>query len=557
MSRWLVAMLALLLGLSARVGAVPIEARLDRDSMQLGETVQLTVEVQSAGSAQPDFSVLSTDFRLLGTQSSHELSLGDGVRSARTIWTVELEPRRAGSLTIPALAFGKARTTPLQLQVHPAAPLPVSDDAEVFLEAEALPRQPWVQQQVQYTVRLFYRELSDGNLETPQVDGALVRQVGDDHRYQKTVDGKRWRVLERRYALTPQRSGELTVAPVRFQGVVPDVQRRGLFSTGGRQVSAHAPALVLDVRPRPDDWPADVPWLPARQLQVDDQSPLPGQTHVGEPVTRTIRIRAQGADASQLPEIVLDPADGAQVYADQEQRRDHDDGHWLVGERMRKFAFVPDQPGSLHLPAFSVRWWNVTTARMETAGVPGHVVEVLPAAAPASNEPAAPQPAVDAAPVPVPPMGASVAALRKWQLIAGLATFLWLATMALLLYRRVRVTPDPEAAAPRPTVSAQRPQRDFLDACRRSDWAAAERALLAWAASERPGIRSLGQLAAQLDDARQKACIAQLQRARYGGGSTDDMGADLQRALGSGLCWAVARNMRVQMPLPQLYPHQR
>lgn len=552
MIRRLTLMLVLWAGMCAAAGAVQIEASLDRDSVQMGETVQLTVEVQSAASAQPDFSILSGDFQLLGTHSSRELSLRDGVRSAKTIWTVELEPRRAGRLVIPALAFGKARTTPLQLQVHPAATSSVRDDAQVFLESEAVPLQPWVQQQVQYTVRLFYRALSDGNLEAPQVDDARVSQVGDDHRYQKTVNGKRWHVLERRYALTPQRSGVLVVAPVRFRGIVPDGQRRGFFATAGRQVSAQAPALTLDVRPRPESWPAGVPWLPARQLQVEERTAPPAQAQVGEPVTRTIRIRAQGVDASQLPEIVLAAADGAQVYTDQEQRLDHDDGHWVIGERARKFAFVPDRPGSLRLPAFSVRWWNVSEARMETASVPEHVVEVVPAVAPANDQMTMNQAAIDAA-EPIPQTGVGVEEVRKWQMLAGVAALLWLATMVALLRRRGAAPPD----ADEPPPADRRPQRKFLLACQRGDWAAAEKALLAWAGSERPGIRSLGQLLPQLDDTRQKSCIARLQHARYGGGSTDDMGAELQRALGSGLRWATAGQDIHSSAVPQLYPHQR
>lgn len=554
MTRWLITIAVLLVAVPMQVCATQIDAWLDRDSVQLGETVQLTVEVQSAGSAQPDFSVLSGDFHLLGTHSSHQLALRDGVRSSKTIWTVELEPRRAGSLSIPVLAFGKARTAPLQLQVRAAAASSaMPDQKQVFLEVQALPRQPWVQQQVQYTVRLFYQELSDGNLEVPQADGALISQVGDDQRYQKTVNGQRYRVLERRYALTPQRSGELTVAALRFHGVVPDAQRRGWFGTVGRQVSTQAAAVVLEVQPRPDSWPADMPWLPARQLQIEDKAELPAQVHVGELVTRTIGMRALGVDFSQLPEIVLSAPDGAQMYADQEQLLADHDSQWLVGERTRKFAFLPDKPGSLRLPGFRVRWWNVTSGRMETASVPGRAVEVLPAAAIAIDEAAA-QPSAVAAGMQPPLQETNAAVLRKWQLIAAAATLLWLTTMAASLLRR-RADAIP-AQVLQTSPPDERPRRRFLLACQRGEWAGAEAALLSWARRERADIRSLGQLLVQLDDDQQRGCIARLQHARYGGGPTEDMGVDLQRALGSGLIWAGGLHDRAaHTPLPPLYPH--
>ncbi len=62
---------------------------------------------------QPDFGALSQDFNLLGTQSSQQVSIVNGASTTKIVWAVGLEPKRAGRITIPALALGSAKTSPL------------------------------------------------------------------------------------------------------------------------------------------------------------------------------------------------------------------------------------------------------------------------------------------------------------------------------------------------------------------------------------------------------------------------------------------------------------
>src|SRR5262249_39507602 len=101
----------------ARADAPSVRAWLDRDTMHMGETVTLNVEATDATGGQPDFSALSQDFNLLGTQSSQQVSLVNGSSTTKVVWAVGLEPKHAGRITIPALAVGNAKTSPLTLSV--------------------------------------------------------------------------------------------------------------------------------------------------------------------------------------------------------------------------------------------------------------------------------------------------------------------------------------------------------------------------------------------------------------------------------------------------------
>jgi hypothetical protein len=172
---WLFAIALVALGASVPAVAVEVRAWLDRDTMHLGETVTLNIEADSSLAAQPDFSALAQDFNQLGSQSSRSVNIVNGSSSAKTVWAVGLEPRHAGRITIPAIEVGSAHTDPLVLTVLPAAAGAqgrAGDD--VFLAVSADPVTPYVQQQVRYTVKLYYAfNLTKGYLGEPLADGLV------------------------------------------------------------------------------------------------------------------------------------------------------------------------------------------------------------------------------------------------------------------------------------------------------------------------------------------------------------------------------------------------
>lgn len=560
----ILAALLLLASTCAFADAPAVRAWLDRDTIRVGETVTLNVEAKAGVGAQPDFSVLKQDFNLLGTQASQQLSIVNGASESKTLWAVGLEPKHEGPLTIPAFAVGSATTSPLQLTVlaQPAGTQGRAGD-DVFLEVDAQPDAPYVQQQVRYTVKLYYAfDLTDGNLAEPQVDGLAVQRLGQDKSYIATVGARRYHVIERHYALTPERSGPIEIPSLTFRGSALDVGDPTGFFSRGRAVGARSDAVPLSVRPRPSEW-TDAAWLPAQSLLLKDESELPAEVHVGDPVTRTIRLQAQGLGYEQLPELALGTPEGAEVYPDRTETRTRDDGEWLYGERIRKFAFVPNRPGTLTIPGLTLRWWNTAENRTETAELPAHTIHVLPATGAAvastpSTNTATTAPDSEAARSVSPVVAGSArpTSIQRWRLLAIAGFTLWLTTLALWWWmwrRRSSSRREDERAVATVDVSAQRAA--FLRACSLGEFAGAERALVAWARHERTDVRNVGELSARLADEAQRGALADLQRVRYAGASADGVATRLQAAFKNGIEWRDAPMRRAVEPaLPSLYP---
>ena len=549
--------------------AVQVRAWLDRASMQLGETVTLNVEVSDdASAAQPDFNALQQDFKLLGTQSSTSMNIINGQATSKQLWAVGLEPKRAGTFTIPALSVAGTQTQPLSLVVQPSGASTGKAGDDVFLDVDAQPLSPYVQQQVRVTVKLFYAlNLTDGNLEDPHGDGLNASKLGQDAAYTADVDGRRYRVLERHYALIPEKSGALSMAPIVFRGHAVNPNDINSFFNRGHSVSAQVPGATLDVRQRPASSGTDA-WLPAQSLTLSsDGLDLAGGAHVGEPITLTLRLKAQGLGFEQLPELKLPKIDGADIYPDKETTQNRDDGAWLFGERVRKFAIVPNRPGALTIPALSVAWWDIEHDRAASADLPAFPLTIAPAVAtaPLPNMQNAPNAANAASPGVAAPTraltldGSTGTELRTWRMLALVGLGLWgltlLGAVLWLLVRRRRPASMPSGSAPANTADAgaRAARRAFAEACNGDDAPAAARALLAWSRAEGSTARTLGDLARALANDAQRAALAELERAHYGAGEFH--GEPLAAAFRQGLDFAVTAKPSASVSvLPALYP---
>lgn len=525
--------LCLLSPATALAAAPQARAWLDRDSMQLGETVTLNVETTESA-AEPDFSVLDSEFELLNRSSSTSVSIVNGDATSTRLWAIGLKPRREGRLTIPEFAVGSGKTAALQLDVG-AAPVVASAKPgdDLFIEVTADPLNVYVQQQIRVTVKLFFAvNLTDGGLDELAASNAVVQKLGQDRAYDTERSGRRYRVLERRYAVTAEKSGLLELPAVQFRGrALSGNDPNAMFFGRGRTVSTRSDAISIEVRPRPAE-AGRGPWLPAQSLDLRAEGiTAPASGRVGEPLTLTLTVVAQGLGFEQLPELDLPVIDGADVYPDKSVTRSRESGGWIVGERSRKFAIVPKRPGSLQIPGASLAWWNTADNQAATAQSPSFVVDVAPAAAAPAEAPAVSAPAAVA---PAAAAAADGAQTIFWRNIALSSFALWM-TSALLLFwyafwRRRDARPVAAAVA---APAGQR--RDFDQAVSRGDARAVARALQAWARREGFAAGNLGELAHQLDSAAQRSAIDRLQATLYAAGASAALPADLAAAFRDGL----------------------
>jgi hypothetical protein len=329
-------------------------------------------------------------------------------------------------------------------------------------------------------------------------------------------------------------------------------------------LSARGNAVTIMVKPRPNDAPS--PWLPAQAMQLlDESSATPASINVGEPLTLTLRLVAQGLAAEQLPELSMPTIDGAEVYPDQESTQTRDDGEWLRGERVRKFAVVPTRPGALQIPEIGIDWWNVKSGRRERATLGGRVVQVAGVAAPTVSTPAI-QPGSAAAPtIGSADADATVASDSWWKLGTFGFALLWLASMVLIIRSRRSVrndTASPTEPAESRVSSVARVE--WHDAVRSRDGSKLASALIALGRAHDSRCRNLTDVAALLGSDEQRAAILELQASLYGPMPSQDADEHavgrVLAAFSRGPQWQTSETpaqRSQQTGLPELYESRR
>lgn len=547
--------LLLLCCLPWRVSAAEVQATLDRNKVELGETVTLNLRVDGGGAlGAPDLSALSNDFAVLGTSNNTSLSIVNGRRSAELTFGIALRPKHIGHLTIPALNFAGGTTAPLPLKVvAPDSQAAAAGNKDVFVDASAEPQRAYVGEQMTYVVRLYFAtSLSNGGMDEPQANGVELSKLGDDLNYQAERGGRRFNVIERRYALIPQHAGHIEIAPVSFQGELIDMADPNSFFGSTRPVSAVSPAVSIDVRPVPDN-AGKTAWLPARELQLNmEGGPAQNDVRVGQSINLSMNLQATGLPYEALPALSLPALDGATVYPDKPVTGTHVSGPWLIGRRQQSFAVVPNRPGELTIPETTLTWWNVQTDKPEVARIPARHYTVLPAVGAASPQASA---APVTKPADEPPAAAPVAHHAvPWRWIALGSVGLWLVSVfGWLSWRRRKPVLKAAPTAAAPTTSREL-RAAFLLAARGDDAATQAHALLAWARAERPGLANLGGLAGALSSASQREAIDALQRRLYAGDAERALDERLAASFRDGFQWLASEDGRASSVLPPLYP---
>ncbi|QIK37519.1 protein BatD [Caldichromatium japonicum] len=204
------------------------------------------------------------------------------------------------------------------------------------------------------------------SLELPTTDDALLKVFSgptNDIRFEQGVQ----QIIKRFIlTLTPVRTGDLALPPIRVKGTL------GF----GQVYELATDPIRLQVRP---PMPSVRPWLPLKSLILKAHLDREGPLAPGQPVTLVIELAATGGTATQLPSLEKQlAASGLRVYREQAltDTRLSADGQALLAGRTEYYTLIPQNSGRLTLPELSIAWWNLERAVREVARLSPLTLEV-------------------------------------------------------------------------------------------------------------------------------------------------------------------------------------
>lgn len=381
-SYWSLLIIAILMSaaFATRAAVESVAASIDKNPAMADESIVLTVVATgSARGDEFDPSILDDDFVVGRTSVSTQTRVVNFDTTRSTTWTTILIPRKEGSFVLPAFNVGGKTTQPIPLRVIPASSAGPGQAREAFVTAQVDDSVPYVQQVVKYTVKIHLgAELQRGSLPEPTVTNAEIRSLGKDNEYSDIIDGQRYRIIERSYAIIPQSSGLTTIKGPMFEGEIVSRNRTSFsYFNRTRPINRVAPDIELNVQPIPGSFTQQ--WLPSEFVQLNEEwQPALDQIRVGEPITRTITLSALGVAQEQLPEITGDYPPGFKVYPDQPATTSVARDGNIIAQRVENIALIPNREGQFVLPPVRVPWFNLQNNQIEYAEIPPQSINVLP-----------------------------------------------------------------------------------------------------------------------------------------------------------------------------------
>ncbi|MFV9616596.1 MAG: BatD family protein, partial [Gammaproteobacteria bacterium] len=487
---------------TAIVQAANITVTASRNPVTLDSSFHLVYEADSSVDDDPDFSPVYTNFDVLSSSQSTNMRSINGSWSLKKSWDLTLISKEVGRFTIPAINFGKDISPAIQLTVSnstsPNQSSPqgqASIPAKIFLEGSIDKKSGWIQSQFVYSVRLFRTvNITGASLTEPETSDAdaIIRLLSED-RYQSTRKGLRYEVIERRYAIFPQKSGVLKIKPITFEGRVNATQPRSIFDQfrmSGQLKRLRSKTIEVTVKAAPKTINLQ-DWLPASEVQlVEEWSADIQNLTAGEPVTRTVMIAAQGLTGLQLPDLEFDDINGLKQYPDKPVIEDKTDSTGITGYKQVKVALIPARAGTYTLPEIKLQWWNTKTSSKEFAIIPQTVITAIASINTDNNNITTPTPVENKTPLNEKlssdnktklPVTAVASDQAYWKWLAAFFAVAWLYTLILLLKNSKTNRSIDKAKTANPSISVKSVISAVAKHAKNNDAESTRLALIEWA----------------------------------------------------------------------------
>ena len=345
-----------------------VTASVDNQRIAVQQTFRLTIDVDNQHDINSiDLSPLQNKFQIVGRSTQSSFSNINGRMSNKISLVLTLIPLVQGDVKIPSLTVGNAQTDPIQLHISKLTDLPqASHQQDVLIKASVDKNNIFVQQQITYTLKLYVgTQISRANLIPPTITkgDAVFEPIGKGSHDTQIIKGKKYVVYTYQYGLTPQKSGEIKISPAIFKAqkadprfssgfdsMFDDFFNNPLLGSSGKPLTLASNAISIKVKSIPSQFHGK-DWLPATSMHIfDEWDKSEKQFKVGEPITRTITVNAEGLSSDQLPELNLSDVEGIKQYASKGERHQEILDGTKLTSLTTKVTIIPTTSGKITLP---------------------------------------------------------------------------------------------------------------------------------------------------------------------------------------------------------------
>lgn len=371
---------------------VTVTLRLDRVEATLSDTIGMEIRVSgSRKSDDPPVLQGLESFLVTTGGTSSRVEIINGKVNSGVDYTYFIQPKKTGTfkigpikVTVDGKTFESKRHT---LVVRTATQPGSSDPGPVFVQASVSSRDIYVDEQVIYKLKLYYRvNVGNLSLRLPEVEYVRFQQLGRPLEYPSTHEGLAYQVLEVRHALVASKQGDLIIPPSRMKMTVRQAGSRSRFDSffnnslsgfsSGRPLTLTTEPMDLHVNALPEDGrPADFTGIVGTFQMISTLAP--STLKAGDSATLTIQVKGRGT-VNRIPDLDLPEMEFAKTYSDQPVLETGQDRQGIVGTKTMKWALVPDNIGEYKILPLSLSFFNPETKKYHVLNTLSHNLSVLP-----------------------------------------------------------------------------------------------------------------------------------------------------------------------------------
>jgi len=375
----------------AAVAQNDIEIQVSLSPETIGLDAQAILEVTVSGSTQniPDLQMPALpSFEVYSQGHSSNFSYVNGVMSSSISYRYLLLPHKAGIYPIEGISItiggkqvvgnkvtltvsnsGQSTSPQLEQKTVDAQ----GNTKDYFLQATVDKKNPYVNEQVTLTLKfcIAVQYYSSPELNEPATTGFWTEVLGNTSPYFEKINNRSYRVIERKYALFPTQTGDLTIGRASITTTVAArVQRRDPFDLFGDllpqgvQVTARSEPIALSVKSLPNSGkPTDFTGTVGR-FQIESR-PDRTEVEVNQPVTVTFKIQGTG-NVKSVAEPTIPELPDFRVYRASSNESTSKSGDRLGGTKTYEEVFIPKRPGILEIPALAFSYFDPERNKYQT-----------------------------------------------------------------------------------------------------------------------------------------------------------------------------------------------
>jgi hypothetical protein len=381
-----------------------VTATLSGDATDVGQPVDLSIEVQGAQSARVPERIEVDGLNIVHTGQQTRFQMQNLNVSSSVIHTYSVVPQRAGRFSIPAVTIEvdgqKLTTSPLSLNVGGSAP-PVpggsspgtgpgaanqsaapSSNGIAFAELVVPKETAYVGEVIPIEIRIYFDakvRVQANEMPDIKCEGFTVQKMTKPSQERIEKNGRLFNYLTVKTAVTPVKSGKLTLGPAKMEFVAQVPQRRNRNHTGAfddffnedffngmfmtqQQMTVKSAETGIEVKPLPrQDQPEHFSGAVGQFSLETDANPR--KLNIGDPITLKLKVTGRGNfDLVSAPGI-LDETGWRSYPPSNKFTPDDDVG--ISGSKVFEQAVIPGEKKS-RLPLVEFVYFDPLTEKYVT-----------------------------------------------------------------------------------------------------------------------------------------------------------------------------------------------